>query len=295
VSLFELQAGGARRPVFFFPGGGGSEPEFFVYARLARSVGAEYPFYGLCARGADGVAPPHRRVEAMAADYIGEMQARQPHGPYVLVGECLGGIVAYEVACQLQARGELVALLVLMDTPRPTKRLYWQYRLGQWRAADGHGLTSRLGVHWHTLQRLPPGRWAPYIWRYGGKGVRALLAQLAPRTPAQSSTDAVLAAALPPLTLEPIAKARARYCRTLCWHRPRPYDGPIHMLVNETYYRHDPTLGWDTLARGGLHLHKVPGNHDTYIREYAQMTAQALHACLETTADADKPGRAESL
>src|SRR5262249_3639828 len=51
--LVELQSGRDNKRVFFFPGGGGSEPEFFTYAKLARHVGTDYSFYGLRARGAD--------------------------------------------------------------------------------------------------------------------------------------------------------------------------------------------------------------------------------------------------
>src|SRR5262249_10796025 len=73
-SLVELQVGGDRPPVFFFPGGGGSEPEFFIYARLAHHVGPEYPFYGLRAPGTDGITKPHTRVQDIAADGLKEIQ-----------------------------------------------------------------------------------------------------------------------------------------------------------------------------------------------------------------------------
>ena len=37
-------------------------------------------------------------------------------GPYFLGGYCMGGTVAFEVAQQIQAQGERVALLALFDT-----------------------------------------------------------------------------------------------------------------------------------------------------------------------------------
>src|SRR5207253_8181650 len=102
--LFELQTGKDRGPLFFFPGGGGSEPEFFIYAGLARHVGSEYPVYGLRVRGADGFSKPHTSVEQMAAAYLEEIRAIEPEGPYFLIGECAGGVIAYEAACQLRQR-----------------------------------------------------------------------------------------------------------------------------------------------------------------------------------------------
>jgi thioesterase domain-containing protein len=59
-------------------------------------------------------------VEA-AADYIAEMRQIQPHGPYLLAGFSGGGIAAYEMAQQLQAAGEEVALLAMLDTPLPVR------------------------------------------------------------------------------------------------------------------------------------------------------------------------------
>ena len=96
----------ARSPtVFFIPGGVGGEGEFFVYARLARHVGPEHPFYGLKARSAEGREASPDSVEEMASDYLREIRSRQPDGPFIVVGECAGGVVAYEIAQQLRAEG----------------------------------------------------------------------------------------------------------------------------------------------------------------------------------------------
>jgi thioesterase domain-containing protein len=56
----------------------------------------------------------------MAADYLEDIRAMQPAGPYSLVGECLGGIVVYEIARQLVAQGQQIGTLVLIDAIRPT-------------------------------------------------------------------------------------------------------------------------------------------------------------------------------
>jgi thioesterase domain-containing protein/acyl carrier protein len=129
LSLVELQAGRGKTPVFFFPGGGGGEREFFVYVPVIRRIGTQYPFYGLRAKGTDGVSAPHRSVEAMASAYVAEIRSIQPHGPYRLVGECAGGVTAYETARQLRAAGEQVVLLALIDVNRPTLGTYISYRL----------------------------------------------------------------------------------------------------------------------------------------------------------------------
>ena len=283
VYLFELQAGEDRPPVFFFPGGGGGEPEFFVYARLARSVGTEYPFYGLRARGADGFTPPHGSVATMAADYLAEMRMLQPHGPYFLVGECFGGIVAYEVACQLQSMGEQVAGLVLMDTQRPTGRIYWRYRatraFGPLGGALFDGTFSR---HWRALCNLPYAKWIPHLVRHAAGAARSLPYISAPQESERSRVRAILESDATQRNPHHVDQARHRYRLTLRRHRPQFYAGPIELLVNEQYHqRDDPSLGWHTLGRGGVHIHKVQGNHDSYIREFVHVTAEELRTCLE--------------
>jgi amino acid adenylation domain-containing protein len=283
VYLFELQAGVDRPPVFFFPGGGGGEPEFFVYARLARSVGTEYPFYGLRARGADGFMPPHRSVPAMAADYLAEMQMVQPHGPYFLVGECFGGIVAHEVACQLQSMGEQVAVLVLMDAQRPTARIYWRYRATRVFGPLGGALfDGTFPRHWKALCNLPWTKWIPYVGKHAAGAARSLPSVWARPESARSRAETVLESDSTQGNRQRVIHARHRYRLTLRQHRPQPYAGPIELLVNEQYHqRDDPSLGWDTLGSGVVHIHKVPGDHDSYLRELVQVTAEELRACLE--------------
>ena len=283
--LVELQSGRGKTRVFFFPGGGGSEPEFFVYAKLTRHVGADYSFYGLRARGADGMSKPHRGVEEMAADYIQAIRTVQPHGPYFLVGECFGGIAAHEAARQLQAEGERIALLALMDTQRPTKRIYLHYRMSRlFEPVLDNYFIQRIPFHWKNWCALDYRERIPYLFDKVGKTLRSSSAPLQPMESKRSRAQAVVEVNTDRRTVEHIDWIRDRYRRVLRWHSPQPYEGRIHILVNEEYYSRDHTLGWGQLALKGLKIHKLPGNHDTYIREHVKATAQELRHCLDTAA-----------
>jgi thioesterase domain-containing protein len=88
---------------------------------LAQLLGGDRPFYGLQARGLYGDAEPHRSLAAAAADYIAEIRQVQPEGPYLLGGFSGGGLTAWEMARQLEAAGQEVAQLVLLDTPLPMR------------------------------------------------------------------------------------------------------------------------------------------------------------------------------
>ncbi|RKI64410.1 amino acid adenylation domain-containing protein [Corallococcus sp. AB049A] len=113
--LVPIQREGSRRPFFCVHPVGGN---VLAYAALAKQLGPEQPFYGLQSQGLDGGRPPLDSVEAMAALYVAAVRTVQPHGPYRLGGWSMGGVVAFEMARQLQARGETVEFVALID-PSP--------------------------------------------------------------------------------------------------------------------------------------------------------------------------------
>ncbi|MBN2629189.1 MAG: SDR family NAD(P)-dependent oxidoreductase [Rhodobacteraceae bacterium] len=110
--------GGVRTPFFLVAGMFGN---VLNLRHLAQLLGGDRPFYGLQARGLYGDAAPHSDFVEAARDYIAEMRQVQPHGPYLLGGFSGGGLIAWEIAQQLQAAGEAVPLVVLLDTPVPLR------------------------------------------------------------------------------------------------------------------------------------------------------------------------------
>ncbi|MCW7941728.1 hypothetical protein AAW14_05165, partial [Streptomyces hygroscopicus] len=110
--LLPIRAQGERPPIFcFHPAGGVS----WCYMPLVRYVPADVPLYGLQARGLDGTGQLAGSIGEMAADYIAQMRSVQPSGPYHLLGWSYGGVIAHEIAVQLQAAGEEVGALVMLD------------------------------------------------------------------------------------------------------------------------------------------------------------------------------------
>ncbi|HUG36202.1 MAG TPA: AMP-binding protein, partial [Candidatus Limnocylindrales bacterium] len=100
-SLVAIQPRGSAPPVFAVGGVGGLAAP---YVALARLLGDDQPFYGLEPRGLDGAAPPLTDLGAIAAGFVEELRA-QASGPYFLLGACWGGVVVFEMAQQLLARG----------------------------------------------------------------------------------------------------------------------------------------------------------------------------------------------
>jgi thioesterase domain-containing protein len=120
---------GGKRPPFF---AGGSGPQF---RDLSRALGPDQPFYQLDTL----VLQEQRRlagepllttISEIAAVFLQDIVSIAPTGPYLLGGMCDGGILALEIALELQASGRDVALLAQFDTPvNGYYRRYWPRRL----------------------------------------------------------------------------------------------------------------------------------------------------------------------
>jgi nonribosomal peptide synthetase DhbF len=110
--LLPLRPKGSLPPLFcIHPAAGLS----WCYAGLLQHLGADYPIYGLQARGLRQNESLHLTLEEMVAHYLDQIRTIQPGGPYHLLGWSFGGVVAYAVATRLQLEGEQVALLAVLD------------------------------------------------------------------------------------------------------------------------------------------------------------------------------------
>ena len=158
-SLVAIQPEGKKTPFFAVPGVGGN---VLVFARLAKLLGDDQPFYGLQARGLDGKEKPFMRVEEMSAHYIEEIRSVQPQGPYLIGGTCTGGLAAYEIAQQLTAQGEEVILAVMESWHPRSYLMHWSrppYLL--WPMLF---VWMKLATYSRLMRRLPAREWAPF-WR----------------------------------------------------------------------------------------------------------------------------------
>ncbi|MFB6824053.1 amino acid adenylation domain-containing protein [Streptomyces virginiae] len=119
--LVPLADGNLSRPplVLVHPRGG----DVVCYRNLVRDLsarpGGDRRILGLESVGYNTDEPPLERVPEMAERYLAALREEQPHGPYLLAGWSFGGTVAYEMAARLEAAGEEVAFLGLIDAAAP--------------------------------------------------------------------------------------------------------------------------------------------------------------------------------
>jgi amino acid adenylation domain-containing protein len=256
--LVPIQPNGTQRPFFFVHPVGGN---VLAYVELARQLGADQPVYGLQALGLSDLQRAHRRIEEMAADYIAALREVQPHGPYQLGGWSFGGVVAFEMARQLQAQGDDLAALVLIDSSVPAEAML---------VPDDLVL---LGSFARDLGLAP-----------------ASLAELAENA---AALDDPLSALLeqarrggivpPEFELSALRQLFAVFKTNLLalqQYQPRPYAGSITLFVAGEQDRirpDDPRSGWADLAGGPVLVHRLPADHYTILKApYVQLVAAEL-------------------
>jgi amino acid adenylation domain-containing protein len=241
------------------PSDGAAPPLFLVhpvagtvscYVDLARRIAAPIPVYGLHAPGADdpAAAIAASGLPQMAARYVRSLRRVQPHGPYSLGGWSLGGVLAFEMARQLRQGGEDVALLCLIESYTPSLLRRFDAAMD----ADGNGHSSARAFVRDVFGVADP----PPI-PVGQDMAAALLA-----SPALAGhLDAGDAGRLHRLHDLYVAHNAA-----LMAYDPGPCDAMVTLLRAADVARDDETCGWGTVARGGLTLRTVPGDHHSVLR-----------------------------
>jgi amino acid adenylation domain-containing protein len=278
ATLVPLQPYGQHRPFFCVHGYGG---DVAGYVDLANLLGKEQPFYGLQARGLDYHDEPDRTIEAMATHYMQAIKTIQKNGPYRLGGYCLGGVVAYEMARQLQESGEEVELLVVIEGFAPDQfhdrlTLYHPRRLLLFWANLPFWFRGFIDLGWRELFRRGKVRakitWWTLRQRLGKKDPLPL--------------DAILHG-----ELEFVADRQRRVMQqqavALYQYRPRPFRGPTLLIraQNQTVSQvllgsQDPSLGWSKLA-SNIQIVWIPGVHGNIMQEsHVQTLALKLRPLL---------------
>ena len=264
--LIALQPNGSRPPLFCVHAIGG---DVIFYERLARALGPSQPFYAFRSTLAsqDNMSEP--TIEEMAAVYIKEMRSFYPQGPYLLGGLSFGGLLAFEMAQQLQAQGVEPVLVALFDasTPESDKPLEATLRVSKFRQKLRQGgisyLMQRAAVKREYWQR----KWLRHInlfaiscYRFAGRRL--------------------------PVNLR-YALMEEMHLRALARYTFKPYSGKI-TLIRATDPRmevlsrdKDPLLGWGELAIGELEILDVLADHMNLLLEpHVQEVAQKLTTVL---------------
>ncbi len=276
--LVPIQEGSpGRRPLFCVHSVGG---EVVAYRPLARHLGPKQPVWGL-----QSPDPPLESIPEMAERYLAAVRSMQPVGPYRIAGWSMGGAVAYEMARQLEDRGETTEVLAMIDAVSAASWFGEQ----QWSDTEMLGLFAVAMVYLHDVDvpanlDLPQALGVPPGFDLSSLDVSGL------------SLDDALAAALdlgkqvgllpPGLAPEELRRIFERFRAnrvSLSFYQPGLYGGDLHLFRarDQIGMGDDPTLGWSRLVTGKIHIFDCPGDHYTILREEVEGLAVQLRGLLE--------------
>lgn len=216
-SLVAIRSGNFKPPFFCIPGNLGNV--FTDLGDLARHLGPDQPFYGL----QDGIQNP-AQIEALALHYLDEIRRVQSEPPYLLGGVCSGGMVAFEMAQQLQRQGQAVALLALIEPVPPLGpglRSYMDFV-----ALIGRRFARRFSYHSSNFLQLTPAEQKTY-------------ARLKTKLMANSW-------------------ALRRYTP-----KPYPGPIHLFLASESLKAGQNPQLNWQKWAIGGMEVYEISGSHNT--------------------------------
>ncbi|WP_420126301.1 non-ribosomal peptide synthetase [Longimicrobium sp.] len=266
LPVVALQPEGTARPLFLVHAGGG---HVACYASLAPLLAPDQPLYAFQARGLDDGLPPLQGVEAMAAYYVEGLRRAQPRGPYRLGGWSYGGIAAFEMARQIDAAGETVELLALLDTGRPESRNDARFPLDHAAVlrrilTDLYGWGGTAAVTIEALRGMEPEAQLQFAARKLGPG-------LLPET------------RLPEVAA--LTRVRMANHNAMVDFVGKPYAGRItYFQTRGSAYlanAQDALRFWGRLADRGFGVHEVAGNHGTLLQKpHVDSVAAALRRVL---------------
>ncbi len=268
---------GTLAPLFCVCSGGG---DISGYRDLAAALPEALPVHVF---GVPPLAPGEifPSIPRLAEIYVAEIRRRQPVGPYRLCGHSFGGLVVYELARLLAARGDGVGLLVLLDTMHPRyargmppaerarfRARYLVDRVARYARNIATGRIDRLA---RDALRFVRGRMKRTAYRVA-RSAFGLLGGLPPWL--AENDELVLAAA---------------------WHGYEPgfYAGRLVLLNaadRPAEFAADRMRGWDRCASGAIELHVVPGDHLSIMHPpHVQALAGRIVAYLDPAGPAPQP------
>lgn len=266
-NIVRLQTEGSRAPIIALHNTG-------LFFNLSRKLGKDQPF--TCLQLFDpslGKTSIPDTLEEIAAGYVDLIRHAQPSGPYVLLGWCVAGALAYEVAQRLYEPGQPPPTVIVIDTWAPAyltrlpllRRVLadYSYRLSMlsrdWR---GTGISARSVLSFLRKRR----------------SIRKVLDLFRPRSRIESDAPASNDEAHDILVFKSLLAARDRY-------RPRRATFPvvaIRSLEEPSGPFLDRDLGWSRLTSGKVDCTEINAGHvDIFSSPYVDEVAGYLSMRLD--------------
>ncbi|MBB4302686.1 amino acid adenylation domain-containing protein [Rhodobium orientis] len=267
VSLSQPEPGtpGEKAPPLFLvhPIGG----TLSCYGPLLAAMRPARPVYGLRAAGLEpGEAVAEGGLADMAAAYYRDLRKIQPRGPYSLAGWSFGGVLAYEIARQIEASGDTVAFVGLLDSYTPAD-------LAGLEGEEGEGIDPAAACRRAFARDL-----------FGADADLPVNADIAGTVMALPQVSAVLPGA-DRRAVERLFKVFAASHAAFAAYVPGPSPAPLTLVRATGGTAIKGEGGWGALAKGRISIHQVDADHyglmrPPHVAELAKVLEKALSAAI---------------
>lgn len=266
-SLVPIKPKGTKIPIYIVHGAG---LNVLLFNTLANHMDDDQPVYGMQAKGLNGVDEPLNRMEDIAAHYISSIRAQNPNGPYALAGFSFGGIIAWEMARQLEALNLEVRMLAMFDTyayrtpyydpwiVNKFKRGLYMVRRLWYSATFQEGFAKTMRNRTKAIKRLA----TKVVWKFKHGEEQKQVGFFGYSNKIDDMNDVA-----------------QRY------YKIEPYNISIELFRAEvkSFYLDDfEFMGWKPYALKGVNIHKIPGEHNTIFKspndkEFARILQECLN------------------
>jgi non-ribosomal peptide synthetase component F/thioesterase domain-containing protein len=262
--VVNIQPHGSKRPLIAINNTG-------IYYGLAKNLGPEQPVYSLQLFDPsvrDSALPTS--LEEIAAGYVRLIRRVQPQGPYDLMGWCVAGALAFEIARQLVDDHQEISHLFLIDSWVPN---YFE-RLPKLRRLVGeYSMRAQLIIaDWRRVLSSEKSIRAFITQRTVFKRLQRLFARPGSHQVAVEEDEQATPETYDQWLLAYLQRVTNRYT-------PKPYEGAVTLLrsrLEPTGWFFQKDAGWGPLARSGVDVQFVDGNHFTMFQEPGS-TQMAAH------------------
>jgi len=270
--IVPIQLEGAKSPFFMVR-------PLPIYRPLAHRLPGDRPFLGVSLPERQEL-PQQYGVCDVARELVRVVRRWQPFGPYYLGGWCADGVVAYEMACQIEAQGDQVAVLALFDSLNPA----YMKGLSPWQSLKQRTqlLVWNSRFHLASLRQLGKSEIPGYI----GQRLAAVL------TLARRKLSGAFRYATRSEQSQKESEWRPSGLRVwIRGYQPKPVPGPVVLFRSAGWSSRspeDPSFGWGALVSHRLTIHQIPGNHlSIFLEPNVGVLAEKLAAHLAETTPAD--------
>jgi len=238
-SLVAIKPGGSKTPMYIIHGEG---LNVLYFNTLAINMDKEQPVYGLQAKGLEGDEPLDV-MEEIATNYVNEIIAQNPSGPYLLAGYSFGGYIAIEMRKQMVAKGKEVKLIIFDTDAEKSKYKNWLYLLPRkikkylpklisfLKSVVHHPITVLKSEFKNLSQKI-------FFKPYSKSDSKKFYQQM-------KKIKDKLRVALHNYSIEPFDDKVYLYKAKICTH-----------YVDDVEF-----LGWNKYAKKGVEIYEIPGDH----------------------------------